>query len=138
MISMYKKKLLFCILCTCSARECSSALLDSTALLFKRCTMFVRTTSQRNVSVITAAASLLCTTLQYIQGEKEKMCAQVFTNTSKLLREWISKTDVIGGKMFGSEVIRQSNRLLFSLGSAEIEVHACLHCYPRPCRGQRV
>ncbi len=115
------------VLYTCSAHECSSALLDSTTLFFKRCTMFVRTTLQQHkVSVITAAASLLCTTLQYIQGEKERMCVQVFTDTSKLLRDWISKTDVIGGRMFGSELIHRSNHFLFSLGSPEIEVHvAC-------------
>ncbi len=89
--------------------------------------MFVRTILQHKVSVITAAASLLCTTLQYnTQGEKERMCVQVFTDTSKLLGDWISKTDVIGGRMFGSEVIHRSNHFLFSLGNPEIEVHvAC-------------
>ena len=82
-----------------------------------------KTFSESHVSVITAAASLVCNALPHVHEKKEEVCAKTITKMSRVIREWICDPYVIGGKMFGCYTIsRHRNNSIFYKGAAEMLV----------------
>ena len=102
----------------------SDILLESSMQLFINCYKYVAKTSSANhVSVITAAASLVCNTLPHIHDKKEEVCAKTIETMSTIIREWISDPSVIGGKMFGCQITSKHRyNSIFHKGAAEILV----------------
>ena len=91
--------------------------------LLKRLTLYVRGISSHRVQVIVEAASLVCTILQNISVDKEKLVVELVEKMGTLLRDWISNEYVIGGKMFGCDVVRSGTHYGLSMGLSEIKVY---------------
>ena len=107
-----------------SVVENSDILLESSMQLFVNCYKNVAKTSSANhVSVITAAASLVCNTLPHVHEKKEEVCAKTIEAMSSIIREWISDPCVVGGKMFGCQITsKHRHNSIFYNGPTEILV----------------
>ncbi len=101
--------------------------MESSVLLFQRC-MVVKSVSDHFLNVL---SSVICVALEAIScfncvvAKNSNKASTIQTNIErlgKLLREWLSSYQVIGGNTFGYEAIKFQGTLSLSKGYIEIKV----------------
>ena len=108
------------IFVTCSALDLS-VFETSAKNLLQRATLYIRAPLKDTVRIVFAAASLVCTTLQYIHRDPDKFFANALAKLEPVMRDWVKKA--IGVKMFGyDQTALMRSKRVFSKGADEMEV----------------